>query len=131
MFEVEAAEGQVLIKEGDDGDNFYILCSGKYEVYIDRRPGDCVHAYRNPGESFGELALMYNCPRAATIKCAKAGTLIALDRATFRSVRCAVPTLAPMAPPPPGAPAFAGFPPPSGAITASSMHHHCTIAALY
>ena len=47
-----------------------------------------VHTYRNPGESFGELALLYNCPRAATVRCTRGGTLWALDRATFRAVLC-------------------------------------------
>ena len=47
-----------------DADNFYIVQGGKYEVTLLRRPGDVVHTYRNPGESFGELALLYNCPYA-------------------------------------------------------------------
>lgn len=38
------------------------------------------------GESFGELALMYNAPRAATIKCKTAGRLYALDRLTFTNI---------------------------------------------
>ena len=36
----------------------------------------------------GELALMYNCPRAATVKCTASGVLWALDRATFRAILC-------------------------------------------
>ena len=89
MFEVEAQADQVLIAEGDvDADNFYIVQGGKYEVTLLRRPGEVVHTYRNPGESFGELALLYNCPRAATVRCTRGGTLWALDRATFRDVLC-------------------------------------------
>ena len=89
MFEVEAQPDQVLIAEGDvDADNFYIVQGGKYEVTLLRRPGEVVHTYRNPGESFGELALLYNCPRAATVRCTRGGTLWALDRATFRAVLC-------------------------------------------
>ena len=37
-------------------------------------------------ESFGELALLYNAPRAATVKCAESGTLWVLDRKAFRHV---------------------------------------------
>ena len=89
MFEVEAQAEQTLIAEGDENaDNFYIVQGGKYEVSLLRRPGDVVHTYRNPGESFGELALLYNCPRAATVRCTRGGTLWALDRATFRDVLC-------------------------------------------
>jgi cAMP-dependent protein kinase regulator len=38
------------------------------------------------GESFGELALMYTAPRAATIICSKPGILYGLDRQTFKGV---------------------------------------------
>jgi cAMP-dependent protein kinase regulator len=38
------------------------------------------------GESFGELALMYNSPRAATIRCSKSGILYGLDRQTFINI---------------------------------------------
>lgn len=38
------------------------------------------------GEAFGELALMYNAPRAATIKSKTDGTLFALDRITFSQI---------------------------------------------
>lgn len=38
------------------------------------------------GESFGELALMYNSPRAATIRCSKPGILYGLDRQTFINI---------------------------------------------
>ena len=38
------------------------------------------------GESFGELALMYNAPRAASIKCSVQGTLFGLDRQTFKHI---------------------------------------------
>lgn len=44
-----------------------------------------MHTYENSG-SFGELALLYNMPRAATIKAVKEGQLWALDRQTFRRI---------------------------------------------
>lgn len=44
-----------------------------------------MHTYENRG-SFGELALLYNMPRAATIKATSEGQLWALDRQTFRRI---------------------------------------------
>ena len=87
MFEVKASAGQTLINEGEKGDNFYMAQSGSYAVFISKLPGKPVKTYAK-GEAFGELALMYNCPRAATVKCTESGTLWALDRGTFRAILC-------------------------------------------
>ena len=62
-------EDEVIIKQGDDGNNFYIIESGNVDVYIDfsnsNDPSELVNSYAD-GDSFGELAIMYNAPRAAT-----------------------------------------------------------------
>ena len=64
MVEHSVHQGDVIISEGDDGDHFYVIENGIYEV----SKGDAVlFKYEQKG-AFGELALMYNCPRAATIK---------------------------------------------------------------
>jgi len=73
---------EVVINQGDDGDNFYIIESGQYSIIID---GNHVGSYTDTG-FFGELALMYNMPRAATIKATGGGTLWSLDRKTFRQI---------------------------------------------
>jgi len=72
-----------IIAEGDDGDNFYVIENGVYDVYknIDGEEVK-VASYDNKG-SFGELALMYNAPRAATVTSVDGGTLWALDRQTY------------------------------------------------
>lgn len=44
-----------------------------------------IHTYDNRG-AFGELALLYNMPRAASIKAITPGTLWAMDRQTFRRI---------------------------------------------
>ncbi|CAB1322678.1 unnamed protein product [Coregonus sp. 'balchen'] len=78
MFEKFLEVGEHIIDEDDDGDNFYV---------IERVDGveKTVGAYDNRG-SFGELALMYNTPRAATIVATSAGALWCLDRLTFRRI---------------------------------------------
>merc|ERR1719188_305741 len=69
MFHREVTEGENIITQGDDGDNFYVIESGKYNIFVG---GKQVGAYDGHG-SFGELALMYNMPRAATIQAVTAG----------------------------------------------------------
>nr|XP_019957040.1 PREDICTED: cAMP-dependent protein kinase type II-alpha regulatory subunit-like [Paralichthys olivaceus] len=83
MFEVLVKPQEHIIDQGDDGDNFYIIEKGVYDIFVKKDGVDlCVGKYDNKG-SFGELALMYNTPRAATIVATQEGALWGLDRATF------------------------------------------------
>jgi cAMP-dependent protein kinase regulator len=82
MFGRTVNENDVIIEQGDDGDNFYVIESGVYDIYVNNEK---VGSYNNKG-SFGELALMYNMPRAATIKASTSGRLWALDRQTFKRI---------------------------------------------
>ncbi|XP_067271245.1 protein kinase, cAMP-dependent, regulatory, type II, alpha, B [Pseudorasbora parva] len=83
MFEVLVKPHECIINQGDDGDNFYVIERGVFDILIQKDGSSCcVGSYDNKG-SFGELALMYNTPRAATIRATQEGALWALDRATF------------------------------------------------
>ncbi|NP_001084637.1 protein kinase, cAMP-dependent, regulatory subunit type II beta S homeolog [Xenopus laevis] len=86
MFEKLVQCGEHVIDQGDDGDNFYVIDRGTYDIFV-KSDGvaRCVCAYDNRG-SFGELALMYNTPRAATIVATSVGAIWGLDRATFRRI---------------------------------------------
>ena len=70
----------VLRDAGDAGDNFYVVESGEFDIFVN---GNKV-ASRGPGSSFGELALLYNSPRAATVTTRTPAVVWALDRHTFR-----------------------------------------------
>ncbi|KAK1801123.1 hypothetical protein P4O66_022826 [Electrophorus voltai] len=84
MFEVLVQPQEHVITQGDDGDNFYVIERGVFDIVVQKDGvGCCVGQYDNKG-SFGELALMYNTPRAATIIAKQEGALWGLDRATFR-----------------------------------------------
>ncbi|KAG8177964.1 hypothetical protein JTE90_014707 [Oedothorax gibbosus] len=87
MFERKVVPGDVVIQQGDDGDNFYVIDNGVYHIYVDtdQEKKKLVGKYDNVG-SFGELALMYNMPRAATIEAASDGSLWAMNRQTFRRI---------------------------------------------
>ncbi|KAM3530840.1 hypothetical protein NHJ13051_001068 [Beauveria bassiana] len=84
-----------VISQGDAGDYFYVVEKGSFDVYVNSTgtigpgPEGMGNKVGNieAGGSFGELALMYNAPRAATIVSAEANcTLWALDRVTFRRI---------------------------------------------
>ena len=80
MFAKPVAAGDVVITQGDKGDFFYIVEVGAFAITVD---GAYVKS-AGAGDSFGELALLYNCPRAATVTADRPGSLWALDRAVFR-----------------------------------------------
>ena len=83
MFEVLVQPGDCVIDQGDVGDNFYVSESGTFTVLKD---GKTVGQITTPGAAFGELALMTNAPRAASLKVSgdEAARVWALDRNTFR-----------------------------------------------
>nr|XP_056702268.1 cAMP-dependent protein kinase type II-beta regulatory subunit [Euleptes europaea] len=86
MFEKLVEGGEHVIDQGDDGDNFYVIDRGTYDIYVKcDGVGRCVGTYDNRG-SFGELALMYNTSRAATIIATSPGAVWGLDRVTFRRI---------------------------------------------
>jgi len=86
MFERKTEADEHIIDQGDDGDNFYVIDRGIFDIYVKIDGADKkVGAYNNKG-SFGELALMYNTPRAATIVSSGDGIIWALDRVTFRKI---------------------------------------------
>lgn len=84
---VEKNPGDVVISQGDDGDNYYVVDKGACDVFV--KKGDDEEKKvtdLQEGAGFGELALMYNAPRAATVKATSPLKLWALDRMTFKVV---------------------------------------------
>jgi len=77
---LEVSRGENIITQGQEGDYFYIIEKGTFTVLVN---GKNV-AQLGEGKSFGELALLYNSPRQATIRAETAATLYSLDRDTFR-----------------------------------------------
>jgi cAMP-dependent protein kinase regulator len=77
-----------VIVQGEIGDIFYLLEEGTVDVYIKKggNPEMKVHTYK-PGDAFGELAIMYNAPRAATCRVSSpTAKLWALDRVSFKVI---------------------------------------------
>ncbi|XP_050664462.1 cAMP-dependent protein kinase type I regulatory subunit isoform X2 [Leptidea sinapis] len=82
MFPVQCLVGEKVIQQGDEGDNFYIIDSGEVEVLVN---GEVVTTI-GEGGSFGELALIYGTPRAATVRARTPLKLWGLDRDSYRRI---------------------------------------------
>ncbi len=81
-------KNEYVIKQGDNGDNLYIIESGELICEKIFNPGESptyLKTYKE-GELFGELALLYNAPRAASIYAKTECVLWALDRHTFNHI---------------------------------------------
>jgi cyclic nucleotide-binding protein/pyridine nucleotide-disulfide oxidoreductase len=75
----------VVLREGEPADRFYLVIKGQAEAT--RRGPDGAEVVVNtigPGEYFGEMGLLKNAPRAATVRAKTALEVMALDRATFK-----------------------------------------------
>jgi CRP-like cAMP-binding protein len=80
MQKQQAKEGEMIIKQGDVGDFFYICEEGTVNFIADGNAvGSC-----GMGGSFGELALLYDSPRAATCMAGSDCVLWKVDQGTFR-----------------------------------------------
>lgn len=86
--EVKGGPGEAIIKEGDHGDCMYVLEEGSLDctkVFAGNKEPTFLKKY-SPGEGFGELALLYNAPRAATITSTTPYSIWRLDRDTFNNI---------------------------------------------
>ncbi|KAL4499727.1 hypothetical protein ABPG72_017267 [Tetrahymena utriculariae] len=71
---------EYVFKQEDKASSYFIIESGQVDIIIN----DEVKRTLNPGESFGELALLYNAPRSASIRCKGNCHFWAIDRNSFR-----------------------------------------------
>jgi MFS family permease len=74
-----AVPGENVVVEGDAGDSFYMIESGELVVTGDGRELNRL----GPGDVFGEVALLYDIPRSATVTAVTDAVLFALDREPF------------------------------------------------
>ena len=79
MERVEVATDEVVVRQGDPGDRFYIVDTGLLETIIDEH----VVGRLGPGESFGEIALIRDTDRTATVRAIEPSVVAALPREPF------------------------------------------------
>ncbi|CCI45083.1 unnamed protein product [Albugo candida] len=88
FFPVKVSKQTIVFKQGDQGDHFYAVETGKLEILVSvpHAQGPIRYGFLTPGMGFGELALLCNMPRAATIRSITDVELWALQRNTFREI---------------------------------------------
>lgn len=81
--ELEVSENQTIVREGDDGDYFYVIKDGAASVLQSGDGDPAVVAYLVRGDSFGEDALLSNSVRNASVTMMKPGRLMRLKKSDF------------------------------------------------
>jgi NADH dehydrogenase len=80
------AAGQDIIRQGDPGNRFYTISSGKVEVVRRTSAGEQVVATLGPGQYFGEVALMQASGRTATVRAIEDTTVVSIARQDFTTL---------------------------------------------
>jgi uncharacterized membrane protein len=84
MQEMKFRAGQVIIREGEMGDLFYVITEGHAEVLIrDADGAELILHEVGPGDFFGELSMLTNEPRSARIRAVDSVTTLTLERDDF------------------------------------------------
>lgn len=82
--------GQIIVTQGTPGQAFYLILSGRVEII---RDGQSLGAF-GPGDFFGEMSLLDQAPRSATIRALDATTCLMLSSWDFKSLLERYPSIA-------------------------------------
>ena len=77
--ELAIVDSEVVVRAGERGDCFYAVADGSFQIVRDGRHVDTVER----GQGFGEVALLADVPRTATVTALGPGALLAIDRDAF------------------------------------------------
>ncbi|MGE3318497.1 MAG: family 2B encapsulin nanocompartment shell protein [Candidatus Berkiella sp.] len=83
----EVGPNEVIVKEGEKKGSFYVILDGQFDVSIKgRHGGDLIIKSLGSGDYFGEMALLQDMPRQATVTSRITGTMLTIDQKTFKKI---------------------------------------------
>ena len=89
--DVRLAAGEVLMAEGDPGDAMYVIAEGEFEVVKESGDRQVVLARRVPGDFIGEMSLLEQAPRTATVRALADSRVFRIGQDSFRQLLTASP----------------------------------------
>lgn len=91
---VSLRAGETLIKQGDPGDSAYVVLKGGFEIQKQAGPSLIKIDVRNPGEIIGEMALLSNSPRSATVVATVDSEALSISQDVFENLLSTSPSAA-------------------------------------
>src|SRR2546421_10469919 len=92
---LSAPAGQVICKQGDEGNSMFIIVEGLVKVAVDcGMDKESLLNHLGSGEHFGELSILAGGPRAATVTAVTTTDLLEINRADVRTIFATVPGFA-------------------------------------
>lgn len=87
LYQKAVEAGDIIVKQGEKGNKFYIVTDGQFDVSVEGKDGkSSIIKSLVSGDYFGEMALLEEAPRQATIIAATKGSLICLNKETFYKI---------------------------------------------
>jgi CRP-like cAMP-binding protein len=83
---VSIPAGQRVLQEGDPGDSLYVVLDGELEVTKRQGSQNVLLALYEPGQFFGEMALLEQTPRSASVRTLRESTLLVISQAAFQTL---------------------------------------------
>jgi signal transduction histidine kinase len=91
---VSLRAGETLMKQGDPGDSAYVVLKGGFEIQKQSGPSLIKIDVRNPGEIIGEMALLSNSPRSATVVAVADSEALRISQEVFENLLSTSPSAA-------------------------------------
>ena len=94
MTEQRFSTGEIVFHEGDPGDRFFLILEGKMHIYVERQGTIITYTRLQHGGCFGEMALIDDEPRSATVQAEEPSRCLTLSKQDFNVLLASHPQLA-------------------------------------